>query len=111
MLDQVHYVTNDEGRPVGVLLDMDTYRQLTAVSDEDPEQLHGLSPAELQALADIKLASNEQARLDALLTRQAEGQLTPVETVELDDLLRQIDQLTILKTRARYTLTHLAATP
>jgi len=44
--------------------------------------------------------------LDDLLARNAETQLSPHEITQLDQLLEQVDQLNILKTRARYTLTH-----
>jgi hypothetical protein len=50
----------------------------------DLELLVGLSYDELEALADSVLAPSAQHRLD--------------------DLLERVDQLTILKTRARYTL-------
>ena len=70
----------------------------------DPELLTDLSHAELEALADGVLAPSAQARLDDLLERQPGGTLTDDELGELDALLRRVDQLTILKTRARYTL-------
>ena len=64
----------------------------------------GLTPEELEALADSLLAPAAQARLDDLLARRKEGALSTNEDIELDRLLRKTDQLTILKTRARYTL-------
>jgi hypothetical protein len=70
----------------------------------DSEVLVGLSDGELEALADSVLAPSAQARLDDLLDRNAAGQLAPSEQAELDHLLARVDQLTILKTRARYTL-------
>jgi hypothetical protein len=70
----------------------------------DLEVLIGLSEGELEALADSVLAPSAQARLDDLLDRNAAGQLAPNEQAELDHLLARVDQLTILKTRARYTL-------
>jgi hypothetical protein len=39
-----------------------------------------------------------------MLVRNAEAQLSADEVANLDRLLAQVDQLTILKTRARYTL-------
>ncbi|EDX70735.1 hypothetical protein MC7420_8163 [Coleofasciculus chthonoplastes PCC 7420] len=42
--------------------------------------------------------------MDDLLVRNAESQLSADEIANLDHLLAQVDQLTILKTRARYTL-------
>lgn len=70
----------------------------------DADFLVGLSVAELEALADSLLAPAAQAQLDDLLARQKERTLAPAEEQQLDRLLQQVDQLTILKTRARYTL-------
>lgn len=70
----------------------------------DAELLVGLSPEELEALADSMLVPSAQSRLDDLLERNAQGQLGDDEQLELDRLLARVDQLTILKTRARYTL-------
>ena len=72
----------------------------------DPELLVGLSDGELEALAESLLAPSAQARLDELLTRNAESHLSAKDKAELDRLLERIDQLTLLKTRARYTLHH-----
>jgi hypothetical protein len=70
----------------------------------DSERLVGLSTEELEALADSLLAPAAQGRLDDLLARQKEKPLSTDEERELDGLLQKVDQLTILKTRARYTL-------
>jgi hypothetical protein len=70
----------------------------------DSELLTGLSVDELEALADSLLAPAAQARLNDLLDRRKERMLSGDEEAELDRLLRNSDQLTILKTRARYTL-------
>ena len=70
----------------------------------DSELLVGLSVEELEALADSLLAPAAQARLDDLLARQKEKLLSADETRALDGLLQKVDQLTLLKTRARYTL-------
>lgn len=72
--------------------------------EDATELLTGMSDSELEALAEGALAPANQARLDALLDRQADQALSAAERGELDRLLAQIDQLTILKTRARYTL-------
>jgi hypothetical protein len=79
----------------------------------DSELLIGLSIEELEALADSLLAPAAQGRLDDLLARQKEKLLSAGEERELDGLLQKVDQLTILKTRARYTLNQerTAATP
>jgi hypothetical protein len=70
----------------------------------DSERLVGLSIEELEALADSLLAPAAQARLDDLLARRQEQPLSAAEERDLDGLLQKVDQLTILKTRARYTL-------
>jgi hypothetical protein len=66
--------------------------------------LTSMNVDELEALADAKLATSSQARLDQLLAENSDRQLSDAEAKELDQLLAKIDQLTILKTRARYTL-------
>jgi hypothetical protein len=70
----------------------------------DPEVLVSVSDDELEALADSVLSLSSQSRLDELLHRNSTKQLTPEDERELDRLLARVDQLTILKTRARYTL-------
>jgi hypothetical protein len=72
--------------------------------NDDPELLVGLSAEELEALADSLLAPTAQARLDELLDLQKQNLLSVAEENDLDGLLRKIDYLTVLKTRARYTL-------
>jgi hypothetical protein len=104
MPERVRYITNEQGERVGVLLDLDDYRRLKNQAATDPELLVDLSQAELQALAQSVLAPAAQTCLDELLARNAETQLSPEETAELDRLLEQVDQLTVLKARARYTL-------
>ena len=76
----------------------------------DPELLVGLTEEELEALADGLLSPSAQGRLNSLLERNAEGALAGAERAELDRLLEQVDQLTILKTRARFTLKRHAET-
>jgi hypothetical protein len=75
----------------------------------DSELLVGLSDGELEALAESMLAPLSQARLDELLARNNERRLSAAESLELDQLLERVDQLTILKARARYTLNRKAA--
>lgn len=87
-------------------------RQATRYNERmsDPhELLTGLSDAELDALAESMLAPASQARLDELLACNAERTLSAGEQNELDRLLDRVDQLTLLKTRARYTLSQSAA--
>lgn len=54
--------------------------------------------------SDIKLSINTQTELDDLLQRNSENQLSSDESATLDNLLTKVDQLNILKTRARYIL-------
>jgi len=71
---------------------------------DDSEVLIGLSNGELEALAEGILAHPIQARLNELIAQSKEGRLSSEEAVELDRLLARVDQLTLVKTRARYTL-------
>ena len=73
------------------------------------ELLTELSVEELEALADSQLGPTAQARLDDLLARRNEQPLSAQDEAALDSLLRRTDQLTILKTRARYTLSQTKA--
>jgi hypothetical protein len=68
--------------------------------------LVGLSVGELEALSESLLAPAAQSRLEELLASNAEGRLSAAEVSELERLVERVDQLTILKTRARYTLQH-----
>jgi hypothetical protein len=74
------------------------------VMSSDSELLVGLSQEELEALADSMLVPSAQSRMNDLLEWNAQTQLGYDEQQELDRLLARVDQLTILKTRARYTL-------
>ena len=76
--------------------------------NENSDLLIGLSDEELEALADSMLSPSAQALLDELLNRNAEGRLSASEQQQLDQLLTRVDQLSILKTRARLTLGHKA---
>ena len=97
---------------VGVLLNLQTYSHLAGSPNLDEDCLVGLSLDELNALASCKLAFTQcpqrgiadQSRLDDLVERHTKSQLNPDEEAEMDELLTKADQLTILKTRARYTL-------
>ena len=108
---QVQYVTNEQGQRTAVLLDVQQYQRLIGAKSADPDLLSGMSQPELEALANSQLAPATQARLDDLLAQQKMQGLTPSEEDELDKLLEQADQLTILKTRARYTLAESNLTP
>lgn len=104
MAEPIQYITNAEGDRVGVVLDLASYERLTNPLLSDPDCLVGLSRDELQALVESMLAPPAQAELNELLARQANQQLSPEELATLDRLLERIDHLTLLKTRARYTL-------
>ncbi|MDJ0706981.1 MAG: hypothetical protein QNJ46_27215 [Leptolyngbyaceae cyanobacterium MO_188.B28] len=108
MSQEVQYITNEAGKRVGVLLDLDTYRKLTSV-ESDPELLTSLSQEELLALAESTLSPETQSQLNEFLDRNAENQLSESDLKKLDQLLSQVDYLNILKTRARYTLNYLKA--
>lgn len=70
--------------------------------------LTGMSFEALDALAEVMLSSASQTRLDALLERNNSSALSSIEAAELDQLLGRIDQLNLLKARARLTLSQLA---
>jgi len=70
----------------------------------DVELLTSLSDEELEALANSTLAPASQDRLDKLLAKNADNELDDTGQAELECLLARVDQLTIVKTRARYTL-------
>ncbi|PZO37660.1 MAG: hypothetical protein DCF19_18425 [Pseudanabaena frigida] len=98
----LQYITDQQGEKVGVVLDITTYNRLTA--NIDPDLLQGLSIPELEALAESKLTSDSQQQLSEMLARNSENVLSTDELANLDRLLVRVDQLNILKTRARYTL-------
>ncbi|MBD2628378.1 hypothetical protein [Trichormus variabilis] len=106
MSESVQYITNTQGDRVGVLLNLETYQQLTNLS-ADTELLIGLSLDELQALSETSLSVKSQIQLDELLMKNSDHQLFNEESETLDKLLAQVDQLNIIKTRARYTLNQL----
>jgi hypothetical protein len=109
MAEPVQYVMNEQGERVGVLLDWNTYTRFSQLLGLDEDCLVGLSIDELRALASCRLAVADQTRLDDLVGKNSVSLLCADEVIELDDLLAKADQLTILKTRARYTLKCLEA--
>jgi hypothetical protein len=115
MSEPMRYVTDEQGNRIGVVLDLARYPYLASPLVLDADCLVGLSVEELQALANARLASGEQARLSDLLERNSDpqwaGALSEVEVAELDRLLAEGDQLMVLKARARYTLKRLAESP
>lgn len=110
MSESVQHITNAQGEKAGVLLNLETYQQLTNLS-ADTELLIGLSLDELQALVESVLSPKTQTQLDKLLMKNSDNQLSNEEFKTLDKLLAQVDQLNILKTRARYTLNQLPEKP
>ena len=58
----------------------------------------------LEALADMALATKEQARLEQLLAKNALGSLSEECLEELDTLLKKIDELNLVKARAAVAL-------
>lgn len=107
MSESVHYITNQQGDRVGVMLDLETYNRLKNYLRSDTELLTNLSIDELQALAESMLAPKEQEELERLLVKNKETQLSADENDLLDKMLAKIDRLNIIKTRARYTLNQL----
>ena len=86
MSESVHYVTNQQGERVGVMLDLETYYRLTNSLRSDPELLTDLSLDELQVLAESMLAPKEQGELERLLVKNRETQLSPDENDLLDNM-------------------------
>lgn len=107
MSESVHYITNQQGERVGVMLDLETYNRLRNYLRSDTELLTNLSIDELQALAESILAPKEQEELERLLFKNKETQLSADENDLLDKMLAKVDRLNIIKTRARYTLNQL----
>ena len=107
MSDAIRYITDGTGTQIGVLLDLDAYRQLSNPLLSDRKCLVSLSRDELLALAHCKISLPEQAHLSHLLTRNAEAKLSEDEITELDTILAESDHLMVLKARALYTLKRL----
>ncbi len=74
---------------------------------DDTELLTGVSLDELEALAAGVLVPSAQHRLDELTAGVKQRTLSAADSAELDDLLNKVDQLNLLKARARYTLDRL----
>ncbi len=73
--------------------------------------LPGLSAQELRVLAEAVVAPDRQRTLKVLLERNRRGDLSSQEQRELDNLLAEVDQVALLKARARYTISLLAVDP
>lgn len=90
-------------------IQLETDYQLKNPLEKHSECLIGLSRDDLEALAESMLSISKQEQLNELLNKNTEAQLSTQEAENLDRLLAQVDRLTILKTRARYTLKKLDA--
>jgi hypothetical protein len=101
-MQQPRFVTNREGQKV-VELDVKTYEQLVR-SASDPLLLRDVTLEQLEALAEGKLSTASQAELSSLIQKEKAGGATPEEIAMLDKLMKQLDQLDMLKARAIYTL-------
>lgn len=86
-----------------MILDLSTYKQML-VGQDDPDVLHGMSEVELTALAESTLTLGNRQELQSLQDKNEADALSEDEAVRLDHLIEQIDQLNVLKARARYTL-------
>lgn len=58
----------------------------------------------LTALVNMALAPKDQSKLDDLLARNARGTLSAEESRELDLMLKEIDELNLVKARAAVAL-------
>lgn len=63
-----------------------------------------LTNEELKALADAIVAPERQQKIQVGLQKQRSRSITKSELHELDDLLKEADQVALLKARALYTL-------
>ncbi|MGG6269181.1 hypothetical protein ACQ4M3_26290 [Leptolyngbya sp. AN03gr2] len=107
MPENVRYITDETGKQISVVLDLEAYQQLLNPLLIDKKCLVGLTREELETLANCRLASSEQAGLEELLIKQSEGSISAAERVEMDRILVEADRLMVLKARASYTLKRL----
>ena len=66
--------------------------------------LTGLSKSDLETLANIMVSPQFQNKLSDFLAKNQEGEISERELAELDKMLAEVDQLTLLKARAMSTL-------
>ncbi len=66
--------------------------------------LSNMNLQELRALAEAVVAPDRQQQLGALLDKNRRGELSPEEQEALNELLAEVDQVALLKARARYTM-------
>ena len=79
-------------------------RSKPTVSRGELVPLSNMSLQELRALAEAVVAPDHQQQLKALLDKNRRGELSPEEQEALDELLTGVDQVALLKARARYTM-------
>ena len=58
----------------------------------------------VQSFADVRLPSKTDARLQSLMDRNTEGQLTPQEREDLESLVELSETLSLLRARAMQVL-------
>jgi hypothetical protein len=66
--------------------------------------LSNMSLQELQIRAEAVVAPDRQQQLAVLLDKNRRGELSPEEQETLGKLLAEVDQVGLLKARARYTM-------
>lgn len=76
-----------------------------------PDTVLHVDRAELDALASTKVTIAEQGRLDELLGRNSNDDLSLEESTELDLLLDRIDRLNLVKAKALVALRGLDSKP
>jgi len=76
----------------------------TSGETEMLDVLYGLTDEELHALADAIMSADKQRRLTQLLRKNNSGTIKVKETEELDALLVECQQISLLKAKAILTL-------
>jgi uncharacterized protein YceH (UPF0502 family) len=71
------------------------------------DSLTNLSKSDLETLANIMVPPEFQNKLSDLLAKNHEGKICESELADLDEMLAEVDHLTLLKARAKYTLQQL----
>lgn len=99
----VGYVTEADGRRIGVILGWEDYQTLRAYLPTDPDLLVNISEPELQALAEGILSSPYQQRLSELLQRNQSGVITQTEEVEVHQ--RDLGRCAYCRTPEALTIT------
>jgi len=88
---------------VMVELDCDITDILSVVREEDE--------AFLRSLVEYRFPEEKQLRMDELFYRATEGELTPEESIELHELVREFEAGTIKKAQAMKALAALSQAP